>query len=92
MAEFRARRRASEEAKGAAQPKPKPKPRGRVAKKTELFIKAEQLVGTGRTWPQIAEKLIPEEAKNDRRAAGERLRVGVYDLKQKRAKLQTIHP
>jgi predicted RNA-binding Zn-ribbon protein involved in translation (DUF1610 family) len=65
--------------------KPKGK-RGRPSK-TQLFIKARDLSLTQHSWPQCAEILTPEiVAEIGRKAAGERLRVGVAGLKKMRRK------
>ena len=55
--------------------------------RTELFIKAKELHSQGRSWPQCAESLIPTEAKENRHAAAERLRVGVAELKNLKRKV-----
>lgn len=55
--------------------------------KTPLFIEAEKLDSIGRSWPQIAEILLPADcARYGRKATGEKLRVGVARLKKSRTK------
>jgi hypothetical protein len=67
------------------------KAQGGRPSKAELFTKAEVLFLYGRSWPQCAELLIPDEAKENRHAAAERLRVGVAGLKKKR-KTEKMNP
>jgi hypothetical protein len=63
-------------------PAKKPSKVGRPSK-AELFRSAIMLNDGGLNWPQCADKLIPEEAKENRHAAAEKLRVGVARLKRK---------
>ena len=69
----------------AAKPKHMGTP-GRPSK-AELYKSARRLNDAGVNWPQCAEKLIPEEAKENRHAAAEKLRVGVARLKRKEKEL-----
>jgi hypothetical protein len=64
-----------------AQRSPKPKGKRGRPSKVELFKEARVLSLQGRTWPQCAEMLLPEEVKKDGRTmVGERLRKGVEGL------------
>jgi endogenous inhibitor of DNA gyrase (YacG/DUF329 family) len=59
---------------------PEKRPPGRPSR-TEVFIKAKELHSQGRSWPQCADLLTPEDAQENRHAAAEILRVGVAGLK-----------
>lgn len=60
--------------------------RGRPDNKGDIFRQAQKLHGLGLSWAAIAQRLVPDEYREDRRAAAHRLRVGVQDLKKKKEK------
>ena len=59
--------------------------KGRPASKRRLFVEAKRLHGSRRkpTWREITMKLIPKEFAEDPKAATERLRIGVLNLKKR---------
>ena len=83
-AEMKAKLQKADSVFAADKPKER-KPRGRRPK-TALYERAEQIHSGGRTWPQVAEILLPEESSKNRHAVAESLRLGVHNLQKLRRK------
>lgn len=74
-------KRAHSVAAPAASPAAVAKTVGRPADKRKIFVRAKQMHSEGKKWAHIAKELVPDEFRADWRAAKERIRTGVRDLK-----------